>query len=449
MMKLLAKTIVIGGFISFITIGTSYGANTDTYKQLNLFGDVFERIRSQYVTEVNDEELIEAAIKGMLTSLDPHSNYLNAKRYEDMRVQTKGEFGGLGIEVTMDKGVILVVTPMDDTPASRAGIMSGDYITKINGEQIMGLSLNEAVEKMRGKVGTDINVTVVRKGEKEVLELTLTRAIIEVKSVRYHIEDEIGYIRLTSFNEKSTSGIKDALKEIEAELGDNLRGIILDLRNNPGGLLDQAVGVSNLFLDRGEIVSTRTRNDRNIQRYNAQQGDSIKGKSFIVLINGGSASASEIVAGALQDHQRAVIVGTQSFGKGSVQTVMPLGTNGAISLTTAYYFTPSGNSIQNEGIVPDIVIEQLRLNEPDAERENRTEASLRGSLANPNRNDDTEVSEEENENEAIESDVETTPETPVNTDEKSKVKITTAQDDYQLNFAINLIKGMSIARNYQ
>ena len=228
-----------------------------------------------------------------------------------------------------------------------------------------------------------------------------------------------------------------------------MRGIILDLRNNPGGLLDQAVGVSNLFLDRGEIVSTRTRNDRNIQRYNAQQGDSIKGKSFIVLINGGSASASEIVAGALQDHQRAVIVGTQSFGKGSVQTVMPLGTNGAISLTTAYYFTPSGNSIQNEGIVPDIVIEQLRLNEPDAERENRTEASLRGSLANPNRNDDTEVSEEENENEALESDVETTPETPVNTDEKSKVKITTAQDDYQLNFAINLIKGMSIARNYQ
>jgi len=455
MIKLITKTIVVIGFMSSMTISTSFAANTDTYKQLNLFGDVFERIRSQYVKEVDDEELIEAAIKGMLTSLDPHSNYLNAKRYEDMRVQTKGEFGGLGIEVTMDKGVILVVTPMDDTPASRAGVMSGDYITKINGEQIMGLSLNEAVDKMRGKVGTDIDITIVRKGEKAVIELTLTRDIIEVKSVRYHIEDEIGYIRLTSFTEKSNSGIKEALDAINAELGDNLQGIILDLRNNPGGLLDQAVAVSSTFLDRGEIVSTRTRNDRNIQRYNAQKGDSIEGKSFIVLINGGSASASEIVAGALQDHQRAVIVGTQSFGKGSVQTVMPLGSNGAMSLTTAYYFTPSGNSIQGEGITPDIVVEQLKLNESEANRDARTEASLRGSLANPNKvEEDVEVEED------IDVDVEEDTEVKENDDseeidldnvtedeDKKKIKITTAQDDYQLNFAVNLIKGMSIARN--
>ncbi len=437
MRHLFKSTIFIVGFCGLIASSPSYGANTETYNQLNLFADVFERIRAQYVKEIDDEELIEAAINGMLTSLDPHSTYLNSKRYENMRVQTSGEFGGLGIEVTMDKGVILVVSPMDGTPAARAGIQPGDYITKINDEQISGLNLNEAVEKMRGKPGTAIDITIVREGEKDVIEVTLERAIIEVKSVRYHVENEIGYIRISSFTEKTTSGLRDALDDIKEELGENMKGIVLDLRNNPGGLLDQAIAVSNTFLDRGEIVSTRTRNDRNIQRYNAQKGDSIDGKSFVVLINGGSASASEIVAGALQDHERAVIVGTQSFGKGSVQTVIPLSTDGAMSLTTAYYFTPSGNSIQNEGIIPDVVVEQLRLDENEKTRESRTEASLRGSLANPNVSQDNEektVDEGENkEGEDVKK-------------EKEQI-LTTAQDDYQLNFALNLIRGMSIAKN--
>lgn len=454
-MKHLCKTTAIMiGLLCITFSAPSYAAKTETYNQLNLFADVFERIRSNYVKDVDDEELIEAAINGMLTSLDPHSTYLNSKRYENMQVQTSGEFGGLGIEVTMDKGVILVVSPMDDTPASRAGVQAGDYITRINNEQISGLTLNEAVEKMRGKVGTDIDVTIVRKGEQDTIELTLTRAIIEVKSVRHHIEDEIGYIRISSFTDKSTSGLRDALAEIKEELGDNLQGIVLDLRNNPGGLLNQAVDVSDIFLDRGEIVSTRTRNDRNIQRYNAQSGDSIESKSLVVLINGGSASASEIVAGALQDHERAVVVGTQSFGKGSVQTVIPLSTDGAMSLTTAYYFTPSGNSIQNEGIVPDVVVEQLRLDETDAVRNRRTEASLRGSLANPNSDEDDadqealeeaiEASSTEDETEA---DTEGEGDTEESAEKEQEQRMTTAQDDYQLNFALNLIRGMSIARN--
>lgn len=440
MRRHLKTTALFIGFISICATGPSFAAKTETYNQLNLFADVFERIRSQYVKEVDDEELIEAAINGMLTSLDPHSTYLNSKRYENMRVQTRGEFGGLGIEVTMDKGVVLVVSPMDDTPASRAGIQAGDYITRIDDEQINGLTLNEAVEKMRGKIGTEIKLTIIREGADDVIEVTLERAIIEVKSVRHHIEDEIGYIRISSFTEKTTSGLREALKEIQDELGDNLQGIVLDLRNNPGGLLDQAIAVSNTFLDRGEIVSTRTRNDKNIQRYNAQKGDSINGKAFVVLINGGSASASEIVAGALQDHERAVIVGTQSFGKGSVQTVMPLSTNGAMSLTTAYYFTPSGNSIQGEGIVPDVVVEQLRLDDEEERRNTRTEASLRGSLANPNAKpvegngpDENSASTENSDN--------------AGSEKKKEQKLTTAKDDYQLNFALNLIRGMAIARN--
>ncbi|MBL4601821.1 MAG: S41 family peptidase [Emcibacteraceae bacterium] len=445
-MKQIFKTSAFAiGFLCVTLMAPSYAAKTETYNQLNLFADVFERIRSQYVKDVDDEELIEAAINGMLTSLDPHSTYLNSKRYENMRVQTSGEFGGLGIEVTMDKGVILVVSPMDDTPAERAGVEAGDYITKINGEQINGLTLNEAVDKMRGKVGTDIDVTIVRKGESDLIEITITRAIIEVKSVRHHIEDEIGYIRISSFTDKTTSGLRAALKEIKEELGDNMQGIVLDLRNNPGGLLDQAISVSNTFLDRGEIVSTRTRNDNNIQRYNAQKGDSIDSKSLVVLINGGSASASEIVAGALQDHERAVVVGTQSFGKGSVQTVIPLSTDGAMSLTTAYYFTPSGNSIQNEGIEPDVIVEQLRLDELEPAQNRRTEASLRGSLANPNAQDD----EDENaETDGESNDDEGTVDTDVEEVEEEETPIrTTAQDDYQLNFALNLIRGMSIARN--
>lgn len=450
MKHLYKSTAMVISLLCVSVAAPSYAAKTETYNQLNLFADVFERIRSNYVKDVDDEELIEAAINGMLTSLDPHSTYLNSKRYENMQVQTSGEFGGLGIEVTMDKGVILVVSPMDDTPASRAGIQAGDYITRIDGEQISGLTLNEAVDKMRGKVGTDIDVTIVRKGETDVIEITLTRAIIEVKSVRHHIEDEIGYIRVSSFTDKTTTGLRDALAEIKEELGDNLQGIVLDLRNNPGGLLNQAVDVSDTFLDRGEIVSTRTRNDRNIQRYNAQSGDSIDSKSLVVLINGGSASASEIVAGALQDHERAVVVGTQSFGKGSVQTVIPLSTDGAMSLTTAYYFTPSGNSIQGEGIVPDVVVEQLRLDETEAAQNRRTEASLRGSLANPNAQEQ-EAAEQEALEDAIDASS-TDDESPdeegeENTEEKPKPRMTTAQDDYQLNFALNLIRGMSIARN--
>lgn len=445
-MKQFFKTTIcaIGIFSIYMSV-PSFAAKTETYNQLNLFADVFERIRANYVKDVEDEELIEAAINGMLTSLDPHSTYLNPKRYEGMRVQTSGEFGGLGIEVTMDRGVILVVSPMDDTPADRAGIQAGDYITRIDGEQINGLTLNEAVDKMRGKVGTDIDVTIVRKGESDVIELTLTRAIIEVQSVRHRIEDEVGYIRISSFTEKTGPGLRDALTEIQEELGENMQGIVLDLRNNPGGLLDQAVEVSSAFLDRGEIVSTRTRNDRNIQRYNSKRGDSIEGKSLVVLINGGSASASEIVAGALQDHERAVVVGTQSFGKGSVQTVMPLSTNGAMSLTTAYYFTPSGNSIQNEGITPDVVVEQLRLNEQENRRPQRTEASLRGSLANPNASDDEEEEEEVDlnlGNDEAEGDEEAQ-------EKEEEKRLTTAQDDYQLNFALNLIRGMSIARSNQ
>ena len=445
-------------FMSIYLSTPSFAAKTETYNQLNLFADVFERIRANYVKDVDDEELIEAAINGMLTSLDPHSTYLNSKKYENMRVQTSGEFGGLGIEVTMDKGVILVVAPMDDTPAYRAGVQAGDYITKIDGEQINGLTLNEAVDKMRGKVGTDIDVTIVREGESDVIEITITRAIIEVQSVRHRIEDEIGYVRISSFTEKTTSGLREALAEIDEELGENLQGIVLDLRNNPGGLLDQAVDVSSAFLDRGEIVSTRTRNDRNIQRYNAKPGDNIDKKSLVVLINGGSASASEIVAGALQDHERAVVVGTQSFGKGSVQTVMPLSTDGAMSLTTAYYFTPSGNSIQNEGIVPDVVVEQLRLNDREAIRARRSEASLRGSLANPNASkDDDGKDSEEGEEEATDNDASeenadaVTEETDEDSEEEEEEtpQLTTAQDDYQLNFALNLIRGMAIARNNQ
>ncbi|HEC00217.1 MAG TPA: S41 family peptidase [Sphingomonadales bacterium] len=437
--------------VSFAVVSmTLLGANmvqaksSDTYKQLNLFGDVFEKIRSQYVREVTDEELIEAAINGMLSSLDPHSSYLTAKGFDDMQVQTKGEYGGLGMEVTLDKGVVRVVSPIDDTPASRAGIQSGDYITKLDGESIMGLSLTDAVSKMKGEVGTDIVITVVRKGEKEPLEITLTRDTITLKSVRHHLEGEVGYVRISSFTEKTESGLIDALDKIKTELGDNLQGIVLDLRNNPGGLLNQSIAVSSQFLARGEVVSTRTRNDEHVQRYPARKGDSIDGKPLIVLINGGSASASEIVAGALQDHRRAVVVGTQSFGKGSVQTVIPLGANGAMRLTTAYYFTPSGNSIQGEGITPDVIVEQVRFDKSKTiNSRRRSEHDLRGSLANPNEKKDekdtSKDSKADNKDKVGEDS---------DGDKKDEARpLTTAQEDYQLNYAVNLLHGMSIARN--
>ncbi|PCI34061.1 MAG: peptidase S41 [Alphaproteobacteria bacterium] len=444
---------------------TSQGKSSDTYKQLNLFGDVFEKIRAQYVRDVTDEELIEAAINGMLSSLDPHSSYLTAKSFDDMQVQTKGEYGGLGMEVTLDKGVVRVVSPIDDTPASRAGIQAGDYITKLDGEQVMGLTLTEAVAKMKGEIGTDIVMTVIRKGEKQPLEITLTRATITLKSVRHRLEGEVGYIRISSFTEKTESGLVEALDKIQEELGDDLQGIVLDLRNNPGGLLNQSIAVSSLFLERGEVVSTRTRNDEHVQRFPARKGDAINGKPLIVLINGGSASASEIVAGALQDHRRAVVVGTQSFGKGSVQTVIPLGANGAMRLTTAYYFTPSGNSIQGEGITPDVLVEQIRFDKSkEVNSRRRSEHDLRGSLANPNGKSDDKKDKKPKDGKK---DVDTTGDGANDTksdakkdgvekdgaekaDEDSLDKepvLTTARDDYQLNYAINLLHGMAIARN--
>ena len=353
----------------------------DTYRQLNLFGEVFERVRADYVEKVSDEQLVEAAINGMLSSLDPHSSFLNAKNYSDMQVQTRGQFGGLGIEVTMDNGVVKVVSPIDDTPAARAGLRPNDLITHLDGEPVLGLSLPEAVEKMRGPADSDIKLTV-RRGTGEPFEVTLTRAVIKVQSVRSRLEGDIGYLRVTSFTEQTDTGLKNAIQRIKEQAGGKLKGYVLDLRNNPGGLLDQAVAVSDAFLDKGEIVSTRSRKPDDGQRYNARPGDLTDGKPVVVIINGGSASASEIVAGALQDHRRAVILGTRSFGKGSVQSIIPLAGHGAMRLTTARYYTPSGRSIQAKGIDPDIVVEAARI-EKVAQGPARREADLRGALANP------------------------------------------------------------------
>jgi carboxyl-terminal processing protease len=358
-------------------------AAADTYRQLNLFGDVFERVRADYVEKPDDSKLIETAINGMLAGLDPHSSYMNAKSFRDMQVQTRGEFGGLGIEVTMEDGLIKVVAPIDDTPAAKAGIRANDIITQLNGEQVQGLTLNQAVEKMRGPVNTKINLTIRRKGVDKPLEVSITRAIIRVRSVRSHIEGgDVGYIRLTQFNEQTTEGLKKAIADIKAKVAnDKLKGYILDLRNNPGGLLDQAISVSDAFLQKGEIVSTRGRNAEETQRFNARSGDLTGGKPVIVLINGGSASASEIVAGALQDHKRVTVVGTRSFGKGSVQTIIPLGSgNGALRLTTARYYTPSGRSIQAKGITPDIEVLQDVPEDLKARTDTKGEASLRGHL---------------------------------------------------------------------
>ncbi len=354
-------------------------SDENTYEQLKLFGDVFERVRASYVEEVSDEELMEAAINGMLSSLDPHSSYLDADSFQDMQVQTKGEFGGLGIEVTMENGFVKVVSPIDDTPAFKAGIEAGDFITHLDGEPVLGLTLSEAVDKMRGEVGSDIELTV-RRGEEEPFDVTITRDIIRIQSVRSRVEGNVGYLRVTAFNQQTYPGLEDAIAEIKAELGDELIGYVLDLRNNPGGLLDQAIAVSDAFLEEGEIVSTRGRTEDDSSRYNAESGDLADGLPVIVLINGGSASASEIVAGALQDHRRAIVMGTQSFGKGSVQTIIPLPGHGAMRLTTQRYYTPSGRSIQAKGIEPDIPIKQLRLEEvSDAER--RREKDLRGALS--------------------------------------------------------------------
>jgi carboxyl-terminal processing protease len=359
-------------------------AASDTYRQLNLFGDVFEKVRSDYVEKPDDSKLIESAINGMLTSLDPHSSYMDAKSYRDMQVQTRGEFGGLGIEVTQEEGIIKVVTPIDDTPAAKAGILAGDLIIAIDGEQVQGLTLNQAVDKMRGQVNTPVILKVLRGPKKDEKDIKLVRDVIRIKSVRSREEGDVGYIRITQFNEQTYDGLKDAMTKMTADIpADKFKGYIVDLRNNPGGLLDQAIAVSNAFIDRGEIVSTRGRNADETQRFNARAADLSKGKAVIVLINGGSASASEIVAGALQDHKRATILGTRSFGKGSVQTIIPLSQNGgALRLTTARYYTPSGRSIQAKGIEPDVQILQDVPDELKGKDDTKGEASLRGHLKN-------------------------------------------------------------------
>ncbi len=379
-----ASAVTIGSHSDLLAAGARAAA-TDTYRSLNLFGDVFEKIRSDYVERPDEQKLVESAINGMLTSLDPHSSYMDSKSYRDMQVQTRGEFGGLGIEVTQEEGLVKVVTPIDDTPASRAGIMAGDLISAIDDEAVQGLTLNQAVDKMRGPVNTSVKLTVLRGAQKEPREVKLTRAVIQIKSVRSRQEGEdIGYIRITQFSEQTFDGVKQALQKFQQDMpGDKLKGYVLDLRNNPGGLLDQSVSVSNAFLEKGEIVSTRGRNAEETQRFNARPGDISKGKPVIVLINGGSASASEIVAGALQDHKRATILGTRSFGKGSVQTIIPLGqNNGALRLTTARYYTPSGRSIQAKGIDPDIQILQDVPDELKGKDETKGEASLKGHLKN-------------------------------------------------------------------
>jgi len=365
-------------------------AASDTYRQLNLFGDVFERVRADYVEKPEDSKLVEAAINGMLSSLDPHSTYMDAKDFRDMQVQTRGQFGGLGIEVTMEDGLVKVVAPIDDTPAAKAGVQAGDLIAKLDGEEVKGMTLNQAVDKMRGAVNTPIKLTIVRKGQDKPIELSITRDIINIKSVRARVEnDDIGYIRITSFSEQTGEGLKKAVADLTKQIGeDKLKGFIIDLRNNPGGLLDQAIDVSDTFLDRGEIVSTRGRDPEQTERRNARPGDLAKGKPIIVLVNGGSASASEIVAGALQDHKRATVLGSLSFGKGSVQTVIPVSGNAAIKLTTARYYTPSGRSIQAKGIQPDIELVQDVPQDVKAKAEaagvetTRGEASLKGHLKN-------------------------------------------------------------------
>ncbi|MCD1620203.1 S41 family peptidase [Salipiger marinus] len=405
---------------------------TNVYEQLDLFGDIFERIRSQYVEEVDEGELIEAAINGMLTSLDPHSSYLAPNDAEDMRVQTRGEFGGLGIEVTQEDGFVKVVSPIDGTPAQEAGIEAGDFITHVDGESVLGLNLDEAVEMMRGPVGSEILITVVREGRDEPFEVSIIRDTIKLTAVRTRLEGNTVVLRVTTFNDQTFPNLEEGLAERVAEAGgmENVEGIVLDLRNNPGGLLTQAIKVSDAFLDKGEIVSTRGRNAADGERFNAEAGDLAEGKPMVVLINGGSASASEIVAGALKDHRRAVVVGTKSFGKGSVQTVMPLRGDGAMRLTTARYYTPSGRSIQALGVSPDIVVEQ-RLPDPEDEGEeapagfSRSEAELRGRLDNDSLSED-EIRQIE--------------------EERTKAEEAAAlrEEDYQLAYAIDILKGLSV-----
>lgn len=394
----------------------------DPYKYLKLFGDVFERVKALYVDEMTDKELVEKALDGMLTGLDPHSGYLNSDSFDDMKVQTRGTFGGLGIEVTMENGLVKVVSPIDDTPAYEAGIQAADLITHLDGKPVAGMSLSDAVDQMRGKVGTTIELTVLREGTPDPLKIKIKRDIIKIKSVRHRIEGDVGYIRITTFNQQTEPGVKNAMKDIKKELGDKLLGYVLDLRNNPGGLLTEAIAVSDAFLDKGEIVSTRGRQDEDTKRDNATPGDLAEGLPLVVLINGGSASASEIVAGALQDHRRAVVMGTPSFGKGSVQTIIPLPENGAMRLTTARYYTPSGRSIQAKGIVPDIIVELAKLENLE-NVDIVKEADLKGALKNATPDRFTGESE----------------------DDEYTLKLSDeAKEDYQLLRAIDLLRGVAL-----
>ncbi len=412
-------------------IAQENASNTSVYQQLDLFGDVFERIRAQYVSEVDEADLIEAAIKGMMTSLDPHSSYLPPRDFDDMQVQTRGEFGGLGIEVTQEEGFVKVVSPMDGTPADAAGVEAGDFITHVDSESLLGLDLNEAVELMRGPIGSEIIITVVREGLEEPIEISIIRDTIKLTAVRARTEGETVVLRITTFNDQTYPNLKSGLEKAVEEAGgmDKVNGFVVDLRNNPGGLLTQAIRVSDAFLESGEIVSTRGRSAADGDRFNATAGDLAEGKPIVVLINGGSASASEIVAGALKDHRRAVVVGTKSFGKGSVQTIMPVKGDGAMRLTTARYYTPSGRSIQGLGVSPDIIVEQPRREPANEEDETkrptaRSEADLRDSISND--------SYTEEERRQIEEDRETAA-------EAAKLR----ESDAQLAYAIDVLKGLS------
>ncbi len=373
---------LVAGFTAAVMLfpAAQGASNLSAYKQLDLFSDAFERVRANYVKPVDDGKLIDNAIEGMVASLDPHSSYMDAKAFADMQITTKGEFGGLGIEVTMEDGLVKVISPIDDTPAAKAGIKPGDYIAAIDGTPVQGMALGDAIAKMRGPEGTKITVTILRTGAKKPFDLTMTRAVVKVDSVKYHREGDIGYIRLTAFNEQTGPGLEKAVRELREQIGPGIKGYVIDLRNNPGGLLDQAIEVSDDFLQSGEVVSTRGRHPEDTQRYDAKPGDITGGKPVVVLINAGTASASEIVAGALQDHRRATILGMTSFGKGSVQTIIPMPEGGgALRLTTARYFTPSGHSIQAEGIQPDVAVAQG--DEDDVSRLQRpTEADLPGHL---------------------------------------------------------------------
>ena len=414
-------------YLFFISLNFSYVKSEDdkeVYKHLNLFGEAFEKIKNNYVEEVSSKELVEAAIEGMLSSLDPHSTFLNTDELKELKVQTKGEFGGLGIEVTLENGFVKVISPIDDTPASRAGILAGDLITHLDDEPVLGMTLSEAVSLMRGKAGSKIKLTVNRE-ENKTLQIVITRAVIELKAVKAKIQNNIGYIRVSSFNQKVDTEIIKAISKFKKN--NKIIGYVLDLRNNPGGLLDQAVNVTDIFLDRGEIVSTRGRFERDGSRFNAIKTDLTDGLPLVVLINQGSASASEIVAGALQDHKRAIIMGTKSFGKGSVQTILPSGENVALKLTTAKYYTPLGRSIQKTGIDPDILVEQAELKKlSESDTPSRKEADLRGAIDN-----DQNSTEDDREKRS------------------SKKKIDDASNDYQLSRAFDLILALDLAENYK